>query len=216
MEVIYFPTFAFIDYAVLSILLAILLALSSIELSIPSRQDYKEANLKDIRKASTVAFVGILATLCAGLSAQFVQRGLYDTFLILVPFPFVVGWASFYRRGSRLVDFAALETEVNETYSNLILNCIREEMDREAIAFDALYVACLRRLQQPKTWEAALHMSMRTQQKLLSVLGFTDILNTFTFSEEKCRTLVAKLVEAKQVKQDGGRYFAVSAFKQLN
>lgn len=211
-----FPTFAFTDYAVLSILLAILLALSSIELSIPNHKDYKEANFKDIRKASSLAFLGILVTLGAGLGAQFVQRGVYDTLLILVPFPFIVGWASFYRRGSKLVDFAALEIEVDETYSRLILNCIRDEMNRDAIPFDALYVACLRRLQKPNTWASALNISLGTQRRLLSALGFTDILNTFTFSEEKCKTLVKKLVDTLEVKQqDDGRYFVVSATKQL-
>jgi hypothetical protein len=210
-----FPNFGFLEYAILAILLAILQGLSSMELSAPNRKDAKfsSAELIDMKKSSAVAFVGLLVTLAAGLGAQFTQRGIYDTALMLVPFPFIIAWASYYYRSSKSTDFKSLESEMDNEFSRVIVTCIRDNSQSGSIAFDALYSECLKRLQKVDRWSTAISIPLNKQRKLLTTLGFNDVLNVFTLSEVKFEVLLKELLKNKEILEDGSRRFSIQTTK---
>ena len=114
---------SFADFAVCALLLAVLYLISALEAMWLARDDREITSRegKDLRTASTWAFIGITLTLIAGVLSQMNLASWLDESLTAVPAIFLVHWAIYHRQASKIIDFSAVESQIKNSYKNEIL-----------------------------------------------------------------------------------------------
>src|SRR5437867_2796217 len=109
------------DFTLLAILLILMHGLTAAE----SWATGKVAGTKrlDRRAASTFSFLGILATLVAGIFAGR-PGSTADMPFLLVPLLFIGYWAYYHAKTASNLDFTLLTKELDERYRNAVLKSI--------------------------------------------------------------------------------------------
>lgn len=128
----------FSDFAILSILLAILYFVSAIEwLATRGRWNLRTTKSLELRKAASWAFVGIFSTVIAGIVADALARWSIELPLICIPLFFISYWFYFHRRSSDIVQFSLIVNHFDEEYERKIAAMLKDSdgpMRLDAIA----------------------------------------------------------------------------------
>jgi hypothetical protein len=115
---------SFGDFALLAILLAMMYALTALEVWLtPAGRNAAGVPLVQRKRAAAYAFFGIFLTLVAGA----ISDARHTETLFLVPFGCIAYWGYFHwKTTSQLIDVQVIVDQFNEAYKNAVLAVVNE------------------------------------------------------------------------------------------
>jgi len=212
------PEIGFVGYALIAIILTLLYIVTAIEVLILLFNKSVDGNIKELRRASNYIFAGIILTLAAGCAAQNTLLS-YDDFLIAIPLFFMIYWAIWYVKYSRVTeDFIELKAQIEQFHLKAIRKALKEAIelkgqyggngavDEEGFA-NAVAIFELSRphLELP----SALDSLSGVAQKIVPLSG-QQFFTMFQFNPQKVEDLLRKM------KNNGESWLATKATREGN
>jgi hypothetical protein len=193
------------DFAECSLLFAVLYGISSLSARSTKEEEggyrREEGQKQEARKlSSTTAFLGIIISFALAWVAPFVpeQFSRYWDAAPIVPAALLGIWWKYERRGSTVLDFEALATNINKQYEDAILESARElQLFNEPMLLtqeNTLYaVAVARSSQEGGLLPDAVKRIIPSGAMLISVRTLEDVSRSFVFSRDRFDVIVADL-----------------------
>jgi hypothetical protein len=214
------PELGFTEYAILALIQAVLLCLSSFEHSSVSAGSWgpfktKKPHLDALKRAGTWAFLGILVTLGLGITSQVLQNGLVELPLTLIPIIFISLWARYYQRGSQMVELKVIQEEADKYYIALIIQVIEtNEKNQKYLGVKDLYIECVSELgKKPDQWLVITSL-FKNNRLLLSAAGIGSLLDAFALSYERYEDVLAQLKTTNRIYLDSDHLYRLGPDKK--
>lgn len=192
---------AFIDFALVSVILAIMYSITVFETLVSaSNHGATGVALAETKRAATWAFTGILVTLTAGVFAAAVG-GRRGSAALVVPFFFMARWAYFHWTMSKLLDVKVVLEHFDQTYRTSILEALRE--GKGGLTVDQIH----ERATNTSTYSQMLALGAPLIKSVLPV-PVGDIQTVLLPTRKKTEDVLRQLDLEKFVRQDGDLYFS--------
>lgn len=187
----------FRDFALVAILLAILYLITVIEALSAGGTATTGIPLEQRKRAASWGFVGIFATLLAGVAAE---ASSLDADFLGVPFLCMGHWAYFHWKTSRLLDVEAIVSHFDTAYRQALVGVLKDK------AGQRLSVGQLRDLAIQSNVYTAMLNSSTPLFKAAVPISIGEAVTRLLPDEKKTREMLAQLEAEKQLTSDGEGY----------
>ena len=199
----------FLDFAVLALVLSVLYLISAVELMwiAGSEHEVKSRKGRDLKTASTWAFLGVISTIFSGIISELNIVRWADLGLAVVPLGFVVQWAIYHREASSVIDFDIIEKRLREAYKTEIISWARRSQRFQDKPFDLAEVVDV--LQNANPTAVLASMSTTLGKKFLGVPPeqFVQLFGPIWIRPDKAGELLAELEQSGDLTQHNGDYY---------
>jgi len=186
-----------VDFAVMAVLFAVLLGLSSFELVLRSETGkWQGEGLREkaFEHASTTAFIGILVSIGAGVAASTMKQ--YNLLTLVLPVGLLLLWMRFQRDASKAINFEGLANQLDRQYSEIILTTAK---NRPRLNDEDLYLQCLAQAQEADAFFAEISKVVGKRAIAVPLFATQSIFQSFVFPRERFNRLIETLRKERKL-----------------
>lgn len=193
----------FADYMLTAIVLAILLAISSLE-SLLSKAE--PARASSYRLAATAAFFGLIYCVALAGAAEGDWLGDYEAHTIAVPLASMAFWLWFHYRASKTIAIEEYAKKFEERLETAVLLYVEQRSSEgESVDVYEVYKGCKESAAPGMLLQKELRF-LRNSRLVGSLSDVLDQVGKLTYSPEKIEEILNNLVKRKRIRQQNGRY----------